>query len=325
MIRNIWFILLLFKGTSLLGQDAISGYVNLKEPALWEKKVYLSRIELNDLQQINKTKLVAVSPVAKDGYFSFKREFLQDKEFIYRLHIKAIKKAIGQLPKNDQLVLLSNKDRLYFEKGDAIFDNYRTTNMADIEWQRLRRFEKDFYAKSDPQDQLGINRQQAYRSFAKDSLQILMVKLISVKELANKQLLNKDILENPTYYQGLLAELKSSEIDQAEYYFLEQRILLVLGKATARNFEISLWVNLLLGGVVIFLLGFMLRAHRKSRMELVPLSRQERNVRSLILEGKTNKEIANELFISVNTVKTHITNIYQKQNVSSRKELLQKK
>ncbi|MEM7382008.1 MAG: hypothetical protein AAF361_12530, partial [Bacteroidota bacterium] len=207
MIRKFWFILLLFTGTSLLGQDAINGYVNLKEPALWEKKVYLSRIELNDLQQINKTKLVAVSPVAKDGYFSFKRELLQDKESIYRLHIKAIKKAIGQLPKNDQLVLLSNKDRLYFEKGDAIFDNYRTTNMADMEWQRLRRFEKDFYAKSDTQDQLAVNRHQAYRSFAKDSLQILMVKLIGVKELANKQLLNKDILENPTYYQGLLAEL----------------------------------------------------------------------------------------------------------------------
>ncbi|NAS13978.1 hypothetical protein GTQ38_18340 [Flavobacteriaceae bacterium R33] len=152
-----------------------------------------------------------------------------------------------------------------------------------------------------------------------------MVKLISIRELANKQLLNKDILENPTYYQGLLEELRSSEIDQAEYYFLEQRLLLVLGNKTARNYEISIWVNLLLGGLVLFLLGLMLKARKKRQEVSVPLSRQESNVRSLILEGKTNKEIANELFISVNTVKTHITNIYQKLDVRSRKELLQKK
>ncbi|MGB7394497.1 MAG: LuxR C-terminal-related transcriptional regulator, partial [Pricia sp.] len=38
--------------------------------------------------------------------------------------------------------------------------------------------------------------------------------------------------------------------------------------------------------------------------------------------GKSNKEIAGELFISISTVKTHITNIYGKLKVSSRKELL---
>jgi len=44
----------------------------------------------------------------------------------------------------------------------------------------------------------------------------------------------------------------------------------------------------------------------------------------LILQGKSNKEIANELFISLSTVKTHITNIYNKLKVSSRQELLRK-
>ncbi|WP_238858026.1 helix-turn-helix domain-containing protein [Poritiphilus flavus] len=325
MLRHFCFLFLLLTGASLLGQDVITGYVSLKEPALWEKQVYLSRIELNELQRIDKTRLIAVSPISQDGYFSFKRELLPEKESVYRLHIKAIKKAIGQLPKHDQLILLSNKDRLHFEKGDAIFDKYRTTNLADREWQRLRRFEREFYASEDKEEHLISGRDKAYRSFAKDSLQILMVKLISIRELANKQLLNKDILENPTYYQGLLEELRSSEIDQAEYYFLEQRLLLVLGNKTARNYEISIWVNLLLGGLVLFLLGLMLKARKKRQEVSVPLSRQESNVRSLILEGKTNKEIANELFISVNTVKTHITNIYQKLDVRSRKELLQKK
>ncbi|HDZ13708.1 MAG TPA: response regulator transcription factor [Pricia sp.] len=36
------------------------------------------------------------------------------------------------------------------------------------------------------------------------------------------------------------------------------------------------------------------------------------------------KEIANELFISLSTVKTHITNIYGKLKVSGRQELLRR-
>jgi DNA-binding CsgD family transcriptional regulator len=38
-------------------------------------------------------------------------------------------------------------------------------------------------------------------------------------------------------------------------------------------------------------------------------------------EKKSNKEIASELFISHNTVKTHINNIYKKLAISNREEL----
>jgi DNA-binding NarL/FixJ family response regulator len=37
-------------------------------------------------------------------------------------------------------------------------------------------------------------------------------------------------------------------------------------------------------------------------------------------EGKTNKEIAQELFVELSTVKTHINNIYRQLNVGTRKE-----
>ena len=51
------------------------------------------------------------------------------------------------------------------------------------------------------------------------------------------------------------------------------------------------------------------------------LTQQENKVLDLILEDKTNKEIASELFVSVSTVKTHINNVYKKLEVSSRKEV----
>ncbi len=48
------------------------------------------------------------------------------------------------------------------------------------------------------------------------------------------------------------------------------------------------------------------------------LSDRENEVLSLLIEGRTNKEIADALFVTVNTVKKHVQNIYTKLNVDSR-------
>lgn len=54
------------------------------------------------------------------------------------------------------------------------------------------------------------------------------------------------------------------------------------------------------------------------------LSRMEIRVLRLICKGKSNGEIADELFVSVNTVKTHLKNIYRKYGVGSRSKLIVK-
>ena len=55
---------------------------------------------------------------------------------------------------------------------------------------------------------------------------------------------------------------------------------------------------------------------------LNPLTSREQEVLQLILSGKSNREIAGTLFISENTVKTHIRNIFSKYDVGSRAELI---
>lgn len=52
------------------------------------------------------------------------------------------------------------------------------------------------------------------------------------------------------------------------------------------------------------------------------LTDRETELCTLICEGKSNPDIASELFISENTVKTHIYNLFKKTNVSSRMELV---
>jgi len=52
------------------------------------------------------------------------------------------------------------------------------------------------------------------------------------------------------------------------------------------------------------------------------LSERELDVFMLLLEGKTNKTIADELFVSVNTVKFHLQNIYVKLDVDNRTDAI---
>jgi two-component system, response regulator PdtaR len=54
----------------------------------------------------------------------------------------------------------------------------------------------------------------------------------------------------------------------------------------------------------------------------IKLTKMEYEVLMLVWEGNTNKGIANTLFVSVNTVKTHIRNLFEKFDVNSRNELL---
>ncbi|SDB94603.1 response regulator transcription factor [Acinetobacter boissieri] len=54
------------------------------------------------------------------------------------------------------------------------------------------------------------------------------------------------------------------------------------------------------------------------------LTNKEKKVLSLLLEGKKNQDIANLLFISLATVKTHIQHIFKKMFVKSKFELMSK-
>lgn len=56
----------------------------------------------------------------------------------------------------------------------------------------------------------------------------------------------------------------------------------------------------------------------------VQLSKREREVLKLVLQGKSNKQIALSLEISISTVEFHLKNVYAKFQVSSRIELLLK-
>jgi DNA-binding CsgD family transcriptional regulator len=85
---------------------------------------------------------------------------------------------------------------------------------------------------------------------------------------------------------------------------------------------------------IIFICARLLLSPEKARSsppasaaEAMPelgLSRREREILPLLIEGLSNEEISERLFISPHTVKNHVTSIFRKAGVSSRFELLKR-
>jgi LuxR family maltose regulon positive regulatory protein len=60
------------------------------------------------------------------------------------------------------------------------------------------------------------------------------------------------------------------------------------------------------------------------RAKTILLSKRETELLGLIATGRSNKEIAGELFISIGTVKRHTVNIFNKLEVKNRTEAVAK-
>ncbi|MBD3270608.1 hypothetical protein GF376_03720 [Candidatus Peregrinibacteria bacterium] len=58
-----------------------------------------------------------------------------------------------------------------------------------------------------------------------------------------------------------------------------------------------------------------------NQLDKFQVTRREKEVLQLLIQGKTYKEIGEELFISLPTVKTHVSRIYEKLQVRNRLEL----
>jgi DNA-binding NarL/FixJ family response regulator len=59
-------------------------------------------------------------------------------------------------------------------------------------------------------------------------------------------------------------------------------------------------------------------------LDYLGISARELEVLELLAQGHSNKEIGKALFVSPNTVKTHLANLYQKLEVSRRTQAVQK-
>ncbi len=58
-------------------------------------------------------------------------------------------------------------------------------------------------------------------------------------------------------------------------------------------------------------------------LQAASLTPQERRIVELLMQGHNNQEILRELYVSINTLKTHLKNIYRKTHTKNRRELIE--
>ncbi|XOV91960.1 MAG: response regulator transcription factor [Bacteroidota bacterium] len=113
-------------------------------------------------------------------------------------------------------------------------------------------------------------------------------------------------------------------------------VLLELGQYSLRS---SAWFSemvLVICAVALVIFGIILRNFITTRKDLLEgnsisnlkkldflkISPREHEVLIKIAEGYSNNEIAEKLFVSENTIKTHVSNLYIKLNVKRRTEAI---
>jgi len=300
-------------------KTSISGFVNMDSAKITAPRISLYKIDIINHEKEDQGSLLATAQIGIDGYFEFENTLLDKSDQVYKVELE------WEVDANIDVVdfkyfIFSNTDSIYFHKSNLLLGNYSNTNLADLEWQKLNQLN------TNEEVQNGIPQQVNYKNYLKDSLQILLVKLIGIRQLDDKMLLDKDIEENQVYYLSLLEELKSSNLEPSEYAHLENKLAMFTLKDVEQKYHSSLVGNFIAVCLIIGLLFYVFQQRKKldqSKTIIQPqLSKQEQTIKELILEGKSNKEIANHLYISISTVKTHITNLYKKLGVSSRNEIL---
>jgi len=61
-----------------------------------------------------------------------------------------------------------------------------------------------------------------------------------------------------------------------------------------------------------------------TELQRLGISKREHEVLELMAKGLSNQEIADKLFVSLNTIKTHTSNLFLKLEVSRRTQAIQK-
>jgi NarL family two-component system response regulator LiaR len=86
---------------------------------------------------------------------------------------------------------------------------------------------------------------------------------------------------------------------------------------------LGIWVGLRLTRKKVIVVGneFILNENELQRLGI---SKREQEVLELVARGLSNQEIADKLFVSLNTVKTHTSNLFLKLDVNRRTQAIQK-
>ncbi len=289
---------------SISGQEAeISGHMQL--PETWKRKAYVCRIlDFGLMYQASNALLVAEANIEPNG--SFKIRFpATPNETLYRIQFvhnddPASTIIIGSQDENHVFFVARDSDAIHLGQSDE-----KLIDQAQVEGgttnEELKALLKLVGQDTLPRDSIKVMLIRMAREAHSDLVALLAVhSMFGLSEAQREEvsaLLSKRNRDNP-YGKRIFEEFRPSHL----------RLYLIL--------------SILLLLCILIPLAVWGYRDWTSKKTLQLLSPRELDIARLILEGKTNKDMAAILNIELSTVKTHVNNLYAKLKVTERKGLV---
>jgi DNA-binding CsgD family transcriptional regulator len=298
----------------------IQGQLKLDES--WRHEVYLSYIgNMEEMYSMNSSMIVDRARLDSMGNFIIQMNYLPPEPHLYRMHI--VKK--GDTPAT---LIIGGKDENHF----FLILN-ATTNIQLVNQPGMPPFKKLAFTGSTinsrlqemnsfivQTDSIASESTQAKREFLEEALN---KRLLSIADTTDHFLLSLfalyksklavDFQSNEAF---MLAYLDKWSAQESSYYkSLQARFPQLVKQEEHFRFYWLLIIPIIAGFVFYLWNG-------RGKDKFKALSLQERKVYDLLKEGMSNQEIADSLNIGVSTVKSHLTSIYSKLGVKSRKALV---
>jgi len=343
-LKTFIFLFFIFNTVFCFAQYKFDGFAN---NTAQNNNVYLSVIEdFRKISGVFPEQILAKTAIDSSGFFQFNGDNLPNQNKIYRIHIDTceeneqnITHFSGHCPNSKEIIFIANnKTQLSFPFSfdKEMFCKVESNN------EKANVFLKIDSLKNDMRFAFGTYRSEANRKINSkkwfetlqnygESLEEPLAELYIFSFLSNRSnnlysYYLKDLKKN-NYYNDLLTRLQQKYPDSFYTKQYENELNADLYLVNLKNTPLNSWWVYVLGILLIlsiltnFLLFKKVSSHKKHHSVIKKLTKQEQKILNLILQDKSNKEIASEIFVSVSTVKTHINNLYKKINVSSREEV----
>ncbi|NRA93505.1 MAG: helix-turn-helix transcriptional regulator [Psychroserpens sp.] len=330
----------------MFSQHVFDGYIDNDR---WKNAVYLSVIEdYRTLGGIDDEQIISKVMADSLGYFRFEGNQLDSNQFFYKLHVdncdtfdQSSNHFDGHCADSESILFIAKStDSISFPLSfeSQMFCDIQSTNSKTasiIQIDSLKAEMKYAYAQFRSKANRNLNNKKWFKTLQEfgEQLNEPLAELYIYSFLSDRSNSFHDYyledLKSNKYYEALLGRLEtaypdSKYLSQYRAELTSDRYIISENKSES---EIN-WILIISSALVLSLgLNFWLLSKAKKekinqdRQVRDQLTKQEQNVLELLLENNSNKDIAEALFVSVSTVKTHVNNVYKKLNINSREEL----
>lgn len=295
---------------------------------------YLSILDKwDEFTTVDENMFLKSTPVDSLGRFSFEGQELAQEIGFYKIHFvergtPAVSIFTFPEAKNFCIFLLSNQDSIYVQVKSPVYKlgelSLRSTIPENEDLLKAMEVLDQFYqdiefAENDTHKKLFETKREEY---------VVEMTRNSDQGFTNLYGLYVGDLSIDTYFSSF--QQVEEQINQTKYRHtfhasLEDYIGVKIYKKVQQE---NLWLKVIISLLVVLLAALSFYVFKKAPKSiniqanpLEKLTRKESEIIQLLAGDLNNQEIADKLFVSKATVKSHINNIYRKIGVNSRSEV----